>query len=104
MSRQFDVHLAAYGNDKRGRAFLVNLQSDHLDRLRTVVATPMWPVASTRPSSPVSIRISVEGRHYWLAINEMAFVRVSALGRVVGNIADERDRIVQALDLLFAGV
>jgi hypothetical protein len=52
----------------------------------------------------VSIRISVEGRHYWLAINEMAFVRVSALGRVVGNIADERDRIVRALDLLFTGV
>jgi hypothetical protein len=104
MSRQFDVHTAFFVAGATGPSFLVNLQADHLSLLRTVVVSPLWPASDRRPPSPVSIAIEFERRQYWLAINELAFVRVSSLGPTMGNIAAARDKIIRGLDLLFTGV
>lgn len=102
MSRQFDVHVVVSGGSGTP-TFLVNLQSDHLDTLGTVVVAPLWP-ATGRAPAPIHIPVAIDGRRYLLAVNEIAFVRVSTLGRAIANIGAERDRIVRALDLLFTGV
>jgi toxin CcdB len=104
MSRQFDVHSNVFAETEADPPFLVNLQSDHLDSLRTVVVAPMWEASGARPRSPVHVALRFAGDRYWLAINELAFVRSASLGAIAGNIAGERDTIIRALDLLFTGV
>jgi len=39
-----------------------------------------------------------------LSIAELAFVRPTDLGPVVGSLAAERDRIIRAIHLLFTGI
>jgi hypothetical protein len=76
MSRQFDVHSTVLSDDADGPPFVVNLQSDHLDLLRTFVAAPLWPAAVRGSAPPASARIRFENR----------------------------DRVIRAIDLLFNGV
>jgi hypothetical protein len=52
----------------------------------------------------VSVAVTFDRQQYWLAINEITFVRLSSVGPVMGNITGARDRIVRALDLPFTGV
>jgi hypothetical protein len=72
--------------------------------LRTAVVAPLWPVDEPHPRPPVHIAIRFLGEQHWLALNEIAFVRVSSLGSIAGNLAADRDRIVRGLDLLFTGI
>ena len=104
MSRQFDVHSAIFSTDREAPPLVLNLQSDHLSLLRTVAAAPLWPTAIRQIAPPASTRIRFEGRDYFLSLSEMAAVRTSSLGPIVGNLSAERYRIVRAIDLLFTGV
>jgi toxin CcdB len=104
MSRQFDVHGNLHAETDADPPYLVNLQSDHLDTLRTRIVAPLWEVLTSEPALPTHVALHFAGERFRLALNEMAFVRGSSLGPAVGNIAAERDRIVRALDLLFTGV
>jgi toxin CcdB len=104
MSVQFDVHSNVFADSDVDPPLLVNLQSDHLGNLRTAIVAPMWPTDDGRPAPPVRVAVRFERRNYWLAVNELAFVRVNSLGPIMGNIASERDRIIRGLDLLFTGV
>ncbi|MEJ0013382.1 MAG: CcdB family protein [Bauldia sp.] len=103
MSRQFDVHRNAFADGASDPPFLVNLQSDHLEPIRTVVVAPLWP-ESDHARPPVFVPIRFSRGEYWLAINELAYIRTSSLGAVAGTLAAQRDRIIRALDLLFTGV
>jgi len=104
MSRQFEVHSNIFSADRAGPPNLINLQADHLSALRTIVVAPLWPASGPRPPAPVSVAVTFDRQQYWLAINEITFVRLSSVGPVMGNITVARDRIVRALDLLFTGV
>ncbi len=99
-----DVHSNIFARRADDPPFLVNLQSDHLSELRTVVVAPLWPATTGGPSRSIHAAIRFERRDYWLAVVEIAFVRISSLGPIMGSVATERDRIVRALDLLFTGV
>ena len=103
MSRQFDVHSNVFAGDPYDPPYLVNLQADRFDALRTAVVAPLWPVDSDRPHLPMFVRIPFAQDLFWLAVNELAFVRVSTLGPIMGNVEAERDRIIRALDVLFTG-
>jgi hypothetical protein len=103
VSRQFDVHLSRFSEGLAGPPFLVNLQSDHLNPGPTLVAAPLWPMTARIAPTPVSVQVQFGGRGYWLVLTDIAYARVAELGRV-GNLAEERDRIIRGLDLLFTGI
>jgi toxin CcdB len=47
--------------------------------------------------------MTIDGREFWLATHELFAVDRHALGKTVVSLADRRDAVVGALDLLFIG-
>ena len=101
---QFDVLKNPFPRSRERQPLLVNLQSDLLARtLDTIVVAPLEPAHGTfadRLNPPVT----VDGESYVMIAQEVVTVRKSALGKPCGSIANERDKIIAALDLLFTGI
>lgn len=104
MSEQFDVHRNLHARSPSDPPYLVNLQSDYLASLPTVIVAPLWETASDQQASLLATRVTLGSRAYIIAVAELTSMRRSLLGPVVANLGIARDRIVRALDLLFTGV
>jgi toxin CcdB len=101
---QFDVMANPFPRSRGRQPFLVNLQSDLLARaLDTVVVAPLEPVPGTF-ADRLNPLVTVEGQSYVVIAQEVVTVRKSVLGKTCGSIANERDKIIAALDLLFTGI
>jgi toxin CcdB len=102
--KQFDVVANPFPRSRERQPFLVTLQSDLLVRtLDTVVVAPLEPAASGTFADRLNPRVDVEGQAFVLIAQELVTVRKSALGNPRASIANERDAIIAALDLLFTG-
>ncbi len=84
--------------------WLLDVQADFLDHLRTRVVVPLLPpdevparIADLHPA------FEVQGERLLMATQLMAAVPRRDLGRTVGNLAPQRDDITRALDLLLTG-
>lgn len=101
---QFDVMANPFPRSRERQPFLVNLQSDLLARtLDTVVVAPLERARGTY-ADRLNPSVTVEGEPYVVIAQEVVTVRKSVLGKPCGSIAEERDRIIAALDLLFTGI
>lgn len=101
--RQFDV----CRNEGRGaadRPYILVLQSDLLSDLGTRVVAPLVASTAYRSFQALTPAFAVEGKEVFLSVLEIATVPAGILGPVVGNLGEERYRILSALDLLFTGV
>ena len=101
---QFDVVANPFPRSRERQPLLVALQSDVLARtLDTVAVAPLEVAASGTFADRLNPRVTVEGQTFALIAQEMVTVRKSTLGKPVGSIAAERDKVIAALDLLFTG-
>jgi toxin CcdB len=101
---QFDVSANPFSRSRERQPFLVNLQSDFLaGSLDTVVVAPLERAGSGTFADRLNPRVIVDGEEFALITQELVTVRKSVLGRPLGSIAAERDKIIAALDLLFTG-
>jgi toxin CcdB len=101
---QFDVMANPFPRSRGRQPLLVNLQSDLLARsLDTVVVAPLEPAQGTF-ADRLNPSVTVEGESYVMIAQEVVTVRKSALGKARASVANERDKIIAALDLLFTGV
>src|SRR5262245_33922427 len=102
--KQFDVLTNPFPRSRERQPFLVALQSDLLVRtLDTVVVAPLEPAASGTFADRLNPRVEVEGQPFVLVTQELVTVRKSVLGNPRGSIANDRDAVIGALDLLFTG-
>lgn len=100
---QFDVHRFA----PRGAGFtlIVDLQNELLDGLATRLVAPLYPLTrNTKPILRLNPVFRVEGKEYYLAVQEMSALRVKSLGTKVTSLGDHRDEIIAAIDFLVTGV
>lgn len=103
MSRQFDVHRLRPRRGATDAILVVNLQSDFV-RLGTRVVAPLV-AASGRPLfGRLAVPMVFEDAAYRLSVGEMIVWERRDLGPTIGSVADHRDAIVRALDLLFTGI
>lgn len=84
--------------------WLMDVQADVLDHLRTRVVVPLLPpdevpnrIGDLHPA------FEVEGQRLLMATQLMAAVPRHELGRPVANLATHRDDITRAPDLLLTG-
>ena len=63
----------------------------------------MEPADASPFADRLNPRVTLDGVDYFLVTQELATVRKAVLGQASGSIAEHRDAIVQALDLLFTG-
>jgi toxin CcdB len=99
---QFDLY--ARSRSKR-YPFVVDLQSDLLRDLATRVVAPLTPLKQVaKPLSRLNPIVKIGSTRYVVLFPELAAMPLRALDDPVGSLADHRDDLVGALDLLFTGV
>lgn len=98
---QYDVYDLP---NEQGMLF-VDLQSGAVDEFNTRLLAPLVPaVESLKPIRRVNHALTFSSRTYLFMPQLMSAVRTKELGQPLGNIADQRDRIVSALDIVFVGI
>ncbi|MBF0268153.1 MAG: CcdB family protein [Alphaproteobacteria bacterium] len=100
---QFDLHLPAR---PMRVAYFIDLQTDFLDRLNTVVVAPLVAEEQAENSGhrTLSPRFTIEGKTYILEAVHLAAIERRMLGPKVGSLADQRYDILAALDFIFTGI
>ena len=99
--RQFDVFANPFPRSRERQPFLVSLQSDLLVRsLDTTVVAPLEQ-ADTQPfADRLNPQMTLSGAQYALIAQELVTVRKSVLINRAGSVAEHRDAIIRALDVL----
>jgi toxin CcdB len=102
--KQFEVFANPFPRSRQRQPFLVALQSDLLARtLDTTIVAPLELAHSSAFADRLNPPVTVEGLDHVVVMQELVTVRKSVLGKPVGSIAEHRDAIIRALDLLFTG-
>lgn len=96
---RFDVY-----RNPEGGGYLLNVQADLLDHLNTRVVVPLMPL-SIAPSAAETLNpvFKVEDQDVLMATQFLAAVPAGLLKKPALNLADCRNEINAALDLLFHG-
>ena len=102
--QQFEVFNNPFPRSRERQPFLVALQSDLLARnLDTVVVAPVEAADTGAYADQLNPQVEIDQRSFVLITQELVTVRKNVLGRSHGSVANERDKIIAALDLLFTG-
>jgi toxin CcdB len=101
---QFDVLANPFARSSDRQPLLVTLQSDLLARaLDTIVVAPLEPKGASTFADRLNPEVDVDGQAFVLITQEIVTVRKSVLGRARASVANDRDKVIAALDLLFTG-
>ena len=91
--------------NKEGRGYLLDVQANLLDELKTRVVVPLMPEGSApKPAKGLNPVFAVAGEDHVMVTQFLAAVPVSALGSEVASLASDDATIVGALDFLFQGI
>jgi len=105
--RQFDI---VHNPNKQTRQtrqtfpYLVVLQHEIIDVSNTVVVAPLIPRTSTIPADRLHPKLTVDGDTFTLVTHDLGATKRSDLVDMVTNVADQRNEIIAALDLVFTGI
>ena len=97
---RFDLHRRPRGQP----GLLLNVQSDLLGPLDTRVVVPLLPPAAVpRPTRDLHPVFTIGDVPLVMATQLLAAVPYRELGRAIGNLDAEHERIMRALDMLLTG-
>ena len=103
---QFTVYRNKSPKSKGDFPFLLDIQSDLLDDLKTRVVIPLclesW--LGEEPITKLVPKLEIEGDPFLALTPQLAGVSTRELGVPVTNLREQRDEIIAALDLLVTGV
>ncbi len=102
---QYDVYRNPVAAARRAFPYVVVLQHDLAEAGPDRVIAFLAPFAAM-PAAPGRLlpTVDVGSERFRLLVPSLTNVPLKALGAVVGNIAEEREKIVRAIDWLFLGV
>ena len=104
MTRQFDVMHNPMRTGRESRPYVLVIQHDFLDELRTRVVVPLVVPSAMRMQSRLNPELDVLGQKLYLSPAEPFSLPTRLLRGPVANLEHERYRIVAALDLVFTGI
>ncbi len=86
--------------------YLLDIQSDLLEELRTTVVVPLCPVTQAESVRMTYLNpvIEIDGEHYIAMTQELAGIERKRLGESVHDLGIYRDRIMAAVDFLITGI
>lgn len=94
----FDIH-------RHGDGYVLNVQSNLLDGLNTVLMVPLMPLeVAPKPMGRLNPVFDIGERRYSMVTQYMAATPMRGLGPVAGNLElAHYDQIRSALDMIFLG-
>lgn len=103
---QFDVYHNKNPNSKRVYPYLMDVQVELLDDLKTRVVIPLARAgpSNNRPIQNLTPVITMGKESFLLLTPQLAGIPASDLGRFVVNVSSDREAVVNALDFLFTGI
>lgn len=85
-------------------SYLLDVQSDLLDHLKSRVVIPLLPAEEVPPPvRKLNPLFEVDDRKVVMATHLISAISVADLGNRRTNLGNHRDQIVSALDMLFQG-
>jgi toxin CcdB len=103
MIQQFDVFANPDAAEATYRPFLVVLQSDLVSDLRATIVAPLVRRRDMTGAQRLNPLVTFGGEEFWLAIHELFALDRRILRKNVASLAESRDQIIAALDMLFTG-
>lgn len=103
---QFAVHRNRNARTAGRYPYLVDIQNDLLDDLRTRVVIPVERVSDPgkKPLARLTPVIAIAGETFMLMTPLMAGIAKDELGEIIAEVHDYRDVVLDAVDFLFLGV
>jgi toxin CcdB len=89
---------------RQGTPYLLDVQSEHLDRLPTRMVVPLGAADATLPAfRDLTPTLLVGGTPHVLLTPLMAAIPRRLLGHPIGNLLPQADDITRAVDILLTG-
>lgn len=96
---RYDLHRSSEDD-----GYLLDVQSDLLERLDTKVVVPLMPPSMAPvPARRLNPTFTINGRKYVMVTQFLSALMAAELPTAEGNLARHHEEIVAALDLLFQG-
>jgi toxin CcdB len=103
MIQQFDVFANPDANEAVYRPFLIVLQSDLVSNLRAAIVAPLVRRQDMVGAQRLNPLVTVGGEEFWLATHELFALDRRILRKKIVSLAEHRDHVIAALDMLFTG-
>lgn len=100
---QFDVYLNTNPSTRQNIPYLLDLQTDLLDMLKTRVVVPLELCSQAKAAQQLTPVFEIENNKVLMSTPELAGIHIKYLGDYVCSLANKRQEIIAALDLLFTG-
>lgn len=103
---QFSVYKNKNAATKARVPYLLDVQSNLLSELETRVVVPLYAATAIKAGAMTVLtpRLEVEGKELVAMTPQLSGISRKELGAEVGQLADQRDTIIRALDLLITGI
>ncbi len=103
------AQLSVYQNTnpatKKAFPFLVDIQSNLLDDLRTTVVIPLAPFSSTdKPISRLCPVVEIDTKKFVVMTQQLAGIERKILGKRVADLSEYRSDFIAALDFVISGI
>ena len=103
---QFTVHRNPNPDTQAAYPLLLDVQSDLMAELGTRVVVPLCPASAMKGGLITTLTpvFEIEGKQYALFTPQLAGISIKQVGAKVTDLAQHRDEIMAALDLLITGI
>lgn len=87
-----------------GVGYVLDIQADLLDALNTRVVVPLMPRSEApAPAKRLNPIFTIDGQEVVMVSQFLSAVPLFALGKQIGNLADQTDQITAAIDMVTQG-
>jgi len=103
---QFTVYKNKNSGTNKTFPFILDIQSDLLDQLRTTIVIPLGKYSTVKDQVITKLCpiLEINGTRYAALTQQLAGIDRTLLGAKVTNISDCRSEIIDAIDLIISGI
>ncbi len=102
---QFSAYQNTSPASKKAFPFLVDIQSNLLDDLRTTVVIPLTPLAAVdKPISRLCPIVEIDTKKYVVVTQQLAGIERKVLGKRVADLSEYRSDFIAAIDFVISGI
>jgi toxin CcdB len=103
---QFIVYKNTSSHSKKLFPYLLDIQSDFLDQLKTTVVIPLGKLTEVKPQVMTTLCpvFDIEGRKYAAITQQLSSIDRKLLGQKVADLSERRFEIINAIDFITSGI
>ncbi|OGT88472.1 MAG: plasmid maintenance protein CcdB [Gammaproteobacteria bacterium RIFOXYA12_FULL_61_12] len=103
---QFKVYVNQNKATEKTYPYLLDIQSNLLDDLRTRVVIPLCPTSLAGKAAITKLCpiLEIEGNHFIALTQQIAGIDRKSIGKEICNLSQNRSEIIAALDFIISGI